>query len=298
MNLAEGFYDNTKGQTRNSRAFQEAVDRALDLSKCSCHPEHHICGIWNDLGTPDELVEILEGEFALCVDGTADTFHRTRLPQWFSGHESDKIFGAKYDILSQDLAGLNLLIHPPRWLEHTDAESEQTKSLATWIIDKLCTTRGSELPTRAILIVPHISSPDDVGEYAKKKKLIELVKIPASQLKLLAPNAFAVNQPQLTLWPSEVSIFLFINDRSLLYDPIDWVRAKERLRSWCDLHCPNASITHTLDQKFAERILPPRTHASLCTTPFGNGSRTSQTMQQGPAKEDQTGRYRSISQVD
>jgi len=94
---------------------------------------------------------------------------------------------------------------------------------------------------------------------SSQKKLIELMKIPARQLQVPSPTAFGKDNLELMASPCEISIFLFLNDRSLLFDPVDWGRTKDRLLKWAESRCPTATTSSILDLKFAERILPSHT---------------------------------------
>ena len=106
----------------------------------------------------------------------------------------------------------------------------------------------------AILILPRLTGATDPQARARRQKMIEIMKIPAKRFKLLPPDAFRTDQPRLTTCPHEISVFLFLNNRSLLHDPINWIRLKSRLTTWRNLYCPDAVVTETLTQKFAERV--------------------------------------------
>ena len=59
----------------------------------------------------------------------------------------------------------------------------------------------------------------------------------------------------------EVSVFLFLNTRSLLFDPIDWSDLESNLNNWNSIHCPLGVVPQVSRQKFNERqqaTSPPR----------------------------------------
>ena len=90
--LAESYSEATGG-LKGSHSFQIAVETALLQTQCHCPTDTHVCDLENHFGTPNDLIEIFEQEFALHVDGTADALHKSSLPQWISGHKSDEVFG-------------------------------------------------------------------------------------------------------------------------------------------------------------------------------------------------------------
>ena len=180
--------------------------------------------------------------------------------------------GGKFDILSQDLRGLNILINPPFSQQRTDPLTGKADHIIIRIIDKLCATKSSELPTRAVVIVPALPGPggDRFRQYAREKKLIEFLDFPPDSLRFQAPQSFAHEQPYFPgTYKSSVSVFLFMNNRSLLYDPIDWPRTRNSLRDWLSQHCPEGKIVSEADKKFGERVMseaPPRQSAIVPQT--------------------------------
>ena len=110
-----------------------------------------------------------------------------------------------------------------------------------------------------MLVIPKLSATDDLRQYAEQQKLIELLRIPAQHMRMPTPDAFTDQQAQLES-PYEISLYLFLNDRSLLFDPINWSHTKERLNVWSKTFCPEALLTSNLDQKFAERMSPSHLH--------------------------------------
>ena len=212
----------------------------------------------NCWGTPASLSLLLQHEFNLQVDGTADALHRSQLPQWFSAYESDVDFGGKFDILSQDLKGLNLLINPPFSQQRTDPHTGKNDHIIIRIIDKLLATKTSELPTRAVLIIPALPGlgGDRFRQYARDKKLIEIMRFPPNSLRFQAPQSFMHEQPIIPgAYQNSVSVFLFLNSRSLLYDPVDWPHTRRVLTEWLGHHCPKGQVPSDAEKKFGERIM-------------------------------------------
>ena len=241
--LANDYYDTTQGRKRGATAFLNAVEQSIARFACDCAGPHS-CPIRNCWGTPASLSELFQREFSLQVDGTADAVHRSQLPQWFSAEKSDADFGGKFDILSQDLRGLNILINPPFSQQRIDPLTGKADHIIIRIIDKLCATKNSELPTRAVIIVPALPGPggDRFRQYAREKKLIEFLDFPPDSLRFQAPQSFAHEQPYFPgAYKSSVSVFLFMNNRSL--------------RDWLLRHCPEGKIVSEADKKFGERLM-------------------------------------------
>jgi hypothetical protein len=257
VRLASDYYDTIKGSKRGVTAFLKATEQSLKKVACSCTGSH-TCSIRNCWGTPASLAELFQREFALQVDGTADALHRTQLPQWFSAYESDAEFGGRFDILSQELRGLNLLINPPFSQQRKDQQTGQSDHIMIRIIDRLCATKNSELPTRAVMIIPNLPGPggDRFRQYAREKKLIEFLHFPPGSFHFQAPQSFMYEEPYFPGgYQRSVSVFLFMNNRSLLYDPIDWQETKKVLSAWLAQHCPTGEIVPEADKKFGERAM-------------------------------------------
>jgi hypothetical protein len=126
------------------------------------------------------------------------------------------------------------------------------------IIDNLCKTRSSDRPTRGVIVIPEQmrdGKKTDLAKYARSKKLLEIVKFPKGTFRFLDPEDYSQDPPGL-LGPfqGEVSIFLFLNSRSLLFDPINWSELEWELQEWINAHCPQGEVSYTTKQKFTERI--------------------------------------------
>jgi hypothetical protein len=160
------------------------------------------------------------------------------------------------------LEGLNILFNPPisclEWCREGASVTER-------IIENLSRTRASERPTRAIVVVPDIKKEgklQDLRAYARSKKLMEILRFPGGTFKFEDPTGFSQDSPT-TLAPfeGEVSIFLFLNTRSLLFDPIDWADVERSLNDWMSRYCPQGEVPQLIRQKFGERLQilgPPR----------------------------------------
>jgi len=157
------------------------------------------------------------------------------------------------------LEGLNILFNLPAssWLK-------DGATLARRIIDNLCKTKTSEKPTRAILILPELEDGKRLSpaEYARSKKFLEILRFPKGTFCFEDPNSFSQEVPHvMEPFPGEVSIFLFLNSRSLLFDPVNWSDFELALDSWMQLNGPSGEIPQGTRHKFGERQQmtgPPR----------------------------------------
>jgi hypothetical protein len=50
-----------------------------------------------------------------------------------------------------------------------------------------------------------------------------------------------------------VSIFLFLNSKSLLFDPLNWNKLERALNEWNSMNCPQGETPKIIGQKFEER---------------------------------------------
>ena len=190
----------------------------------------------------------MQEELSLQTDILTEALHRSRLPIWYSHFPSDVWFGGRACPLEQNLEGLNLLFNPVfLW----------TQTTACKIIDNLCKAKASERPTRAVLVLPELSMDGkdvNLAEYARSKNLLEILRFPRGTFRFERPTGYAQEEADLmSPFQGEVSLFLFLNTKSLLFDPIHWVDLERTLLEWSSVHCPQGEIPLITRQKFQER---------------------------------------------
>ena len=253
--LAEGAYN--VEHKRGAAPFLLEMERVmLRVSKETILKEELLtCG-----KIPSSLTEIFQRKLSLQVDILTDAIHKSELPVWYSQFQSDIWVGGKAFPLEQPLEGLNMLFNPPAstWLNNG--------TLAVYrFIDKLCETRNSEKPTRALLILPELmkdGKSTDHAEYARSKKFLEILKFPSGTFRFEDPSGYSLDTPRLMApFQGQVSIFLFLNSRSLLFDPLDWQDFECTLNDWTSTNCLAGEIPQRTRQKFSERqqkTHPPR----------------------------------------
>jgi hypothetical protein len=123
-----------------------------------------------------------------------------------------------------------------------------------------------------VIIIPTLPGPDGdrFRQYARANKFIELLQFPPNSLHFQAPQSFVHEQPFFPgAFKNSASVFLYMNNRSLLYDPVDWPKTKQALSNWLSQYCPAGKLVPEVDEKFGERIMskaPPRLGRSVQET--------------------------------
>ena len=80
---------------------------------------------------------------------------------------------------------------------------------------------------------------------------------------LIRPNSLGFQAPSFKTeepvipgaYRNAVSVFLFMNNRSLLYDPVEWPRTRRTLSEWLAEHAQGGKICEAADKKFGERLV-------------------------------------------
>jgi hypothetical protein len=249
--LAEDFYEN------NPRAVAthsiSAVKEVLGRAQCGCK-RGAICYYRSAWKTPNSLAEICRRNLAINLEATSDVIHRNRsFPEWVSTFETDAKFGARSKFVV-DQAGQNAMVV---WNPN---ESEKLKMMFKTI--------DSESPTRILLLAPSLLGQKSVelSRMAKSRKLLELVTCEIPTQYVLPENAKCQSQPL----PDRISlgIYLYVNGRSLLYDPIDFQCLSSELQNWITRCGNKGSIPKSTTLKFLERKVPARNQAEA--RPFRN----------------------------
>ena len=208
---------------------------------------------------PLSLVTLLQEKLSLQTDVFTEALYKSTLPIWYSPHKSDMWLGGRTVPFELNWEGLNILFNPPAscWLK-------DGATMARTVIDKLCKIRISEKPTRAVLILPEQEdgkSPS-AADYARSKKFLEVLRFPKGTFRFEDPMSFSQETPSLMEpYKGEVSIFLFLSSRSLLFDPLDWPDFELTLSNWMHLNDSHGEIPQIARQKFGERRQvtgPPR----------------------------------------
>ena len=116
-----------------------------------------------------------------------------------------------------------------------------------------------------MLVLPELSMGGkdvNLAEYARSKNLLEILRFPRGTFRFERPTGYAQEEADLmSPFQGEVSLFLFLNTKSLLFDPIHWVDLERTLLEWSSVHCPQGEIPLITRQKFQERqqlTNPPR----------------------------------------
>ena len=205
----------------------------------------------------------MQEKLSLQTDILTEALHRSRLPIWFSRFPSDIWFGGRAYPLEQSPEGLSLLFNPPAFL------CTQGASTARRLIDNLCKVKASEKPTRAVLVLPELpldGKDMNLADYARSKNFLEILRFPRGTLRFEIPSGFSQEEPDLmSPFQGEVTVFLFLNTKSLLFDPIDWGDFERALLEWNSVHCPQGAIPLSTRQKFQERqqlSSPPREYGA------------------------------------
>ena len=86
------------------------------------------------------------------------------------------------------------------------------------------------------------------------KKLLEILKFPKGTFSFEDPESFSCDVPILMKpFQGEVSVFFFLNSRSLLYDPLDWHDLEAALTNWNRTNCQQGEVPDSTRLKFDER---------------------------------------------
>jgi ribonuclease HI len=274
--LATDFYEKHKLVETSAQRFVTAVRNAQKRYECRCDKGSHKCDLKNCWGTPPDLVQLLRQHFALETDAMADALHRQRsLTNWFSPYEEDTLFGASTDFLKHDLSGQNYFINPP-FSGKVQTINGPTHIIKA-IIEALVLTNKSPAPTRAVLIIPQLGGAQDGNEFidlARKAGLLEIARVQAGNFRFVAPQSFLRDTPvQPGAYRLGVSIFLFSNQTSWLYDPVNWHDFVEDMTRWAaqNMH-DKVIIPPATTLKFSERLMPegmartPSKQAGTCSS--------------------------------
>jgi hypothetical protein len=286
--LAEDFYERHKHKETGAKQYVDAVRNAQQRYGCHCDKGSHKCNLKNCWGTPTSLVQLLQRHFSLETDGMADALHRQRsLANWFSPYEEDTLFGATANILNRDLSGQNYFINPP-FSGKVEAKMGAARHIIKVVIDNLKLTHKNPAPTRAVVIIPQLSGAHDGNEfveYARQAGLLEITSFRAGSFRFVAPQSFLQGKPlQPGAYRYGVSIFLYCNQTSWLYDPVDWQDFTRDITKWCEQnmqekpHFPAATVL-----KFAERIMPEGMARSPKGTSISKGPANPITLLDGSA---------------
>ena len=248
--LAEGFYG--VNPERSPTAYITAIDQLM----ARIDEKEFIKGMHYGK-IPDSLTVILQEKLSLQTDILTEALHGSRLPIWFSRFPSDIWFGGRAYPLEQSPEGLSLLFNPPAFL------CTQGASTARRLIDNLCKVKASEKPTRAVLVLPELpldGKDMNLADYARSKNFLEILRFPRGTFRFEIPTGFSQEEPDLmSPFQGEVTIFLFLNTKSLLFDPIDWGDLERALLEWNSVYCPQGAIPQSTRQKFPN---PPREHGT------------------------------------
>jgi ribonuclease HI len=244
--LAEGAYD--VEPQRGSAPFISEIEHVMSRVEEKDILEERRSGYGR---IPQSLTAILQEKLGIQAEIFTDALHKSGLPIWYSQYGSDIWLGGKALPLEQNLEGLNILFNPP-----TSAWFRDGASITHKIIDKLCETKTSERPTRAVLVLPEMLKDRDTSlpDYARSKKLLEILRFPKGTFCFEDPENFSQNPPTAMIpFQGEVSLFLFINSRSLLFDPLDWPGFEQALSKWTHTNCPQGEIPQVTRKRFSER---------------------------------------------
>ena len=87
---------------------------------------------------------------------------------------------------------------------------------------------------------------------------MEIASIRAGTFRFVAPQSYLKDHPvQPGGYRFSVSIFLYCNQTSWLYDPVDWPEFVKDITSWGERYTENTlTIPAATTLKFAERIMP------------------------------------------
>ena len=194
----------------------------------------------------------------------ADALHHSvYLQEWYSPYKEDVFFGGKHDFFEQKLEGKNCYINPPF---NTFMGNQ---NLIEKVIQKMADTLRSNLPTRAILLLPIFEG--KVGhlyeEQARNSRFMEICNFSRGSFSFVAPEHYHVhNNFQPGYFAEKVGLYLCANKASLQRDPINWETLKSDLLQWAQQNTRYPITLSTLtDQKFSQRITPTHSARSFNT---------------------------------
>ena len=191
----------------------------------------------------------------LGVEGMGDVlYHSPHLQEWYSRYQEDQVFGAKHDFFKQDLSGKNTYINPPF------NTFEDKHNLIEKVISKISESLQSNLPTRAILLIPIFEG--EIGQLyetlARKSRFLEIVTFPKGSFSFVAPEHYHIhNNFQPGHFAQKIGLYLCAKKASLQIDPINWDALTHDLTRWSHTNTRFKPAFNTLtSKKFEQRIIP------------------------------------------
>jgi hypothetical protein len=238
--------------------FWKSVNHILKRYNCNCNGRHS-CELRNCWTTPPSLIALLQKHFSLEVEGMGDVLHHScQLKEWYSRYQEDQVFGAKHDFFKQDLSGKNIYVNPPF------NTFEDRQNLIEKVISKISDSLRSNLPTRAVLLIPIFEG--KIGQLyetqARKSRFLEIATFPKGSFSFVAPEHYHINNNfQPGHFAQKIGLYLCANKASLQIDPINWAAVTYDLTLWSHTNTKSKPIFNDLtSKKFEQRVLP--THAS------------------------------------
>ena len=147
--------------------------------------------------------------------------------------------------------GQNMFIDGSR-AEIGNAEGEQKSTLKS-VISQLRLSMKSEAPTRGVLILPDREKSTDI-ECAKRMGSGNCVNANSTLFRRPSPQSGAT-EPR--VFPRKLSIFLFSNQISWIYDPVKWADYTKAIESWGRDHAQGqVQIPMETVRKFQEVKMP------------------------------------------
>jgi len=228
--------------------FWKNVMAVLARYNCTCDL-HHTCELERWWTTPPSFLKILQKRFSLEVEGISDALHHSpHLRKWYSPYQSDKCFGANYNLMAHPLEGENIFINAIAIPEDFIGKT----------VDHVLSSLRTDKPTRAVLLLPMTPQIQHILEPKKKgSKVLEIATFLAGSFPLIAPDQFLINpliEPK--RFTGSVGLFLAANRASLKIDPIDWEQAIEEIIEWSKLNKTRVQVCESTLLKFQQRIIP------------------------------------------
>ena len=192
------------------------------------------------LVTPESLVSILTKWFSLQIQANTNILHKSFLvDDWQSSNPDDGAFGAKIDSLKEVLLGRNSFVLS------LGRQGDVDLKIMTDLL-------ASHHPTRVICI----AQTEKIGLITHgSRNCLEIVRFEQG-LPFIRSDT---NTQDLVM--SSISIGLFMNKESMIFDSLDWFAFKEELRNWATnlgIKCVTPPLTDAL---FGERIFPKHCRA-------------------------------------
>jgi len=132
------------------------------------------------------------------------------------------------------------------------------------VISKISDSLRSNLPTRAVLLIPIFEG--KIGQLyetqARNSRFLEIATFPKGSFSFVAPEHYHINNNfQPGHFAQKIGLYLCANKASLQIDPINWAAVTHDLTLWSHTNTKSKPIFDDLTfKKFEQRVLP--THAS------------------------------------